>query len=144
VQQLFCKIFTPLGVIVLDSSARATPGPHPMGGGQLPDSVGSQLNKPKTNQLSIWKNGIVQDSVKVEHAEVRLIHLAVLRYYVESDSFRWAMVSSTFCSFLYASANGVGVCFTFLVVVLDRKEFSVCCCNDAFANHSYSLLVLRE
>ena len=46
-QQLFRKIFTPLGVIVLDRPARATPGPHPMGGGQLPDSVGCQLNKPK-------------------------------------------------------------------------------------------------
>ena len=39
VQQLFRKIFTPLGVIVLDTPARATPGPHPMGGGQLPDSL---------------------------------------------------------------------------------------------------------
>jgi len=48
VQQLFSKIFTPLGVIVLDSSARATPGPHPMGGGHVPDSVGRRL---KTNYL---------------------------------------------------------------------------------------------
>jgi hypothetical protein len=57
VQQLFLKIFTPLGVIVLDSPARATPGPHPMGGGQLPDSVGHQLNKPKkkpTIYLEEW------------------------------------------------------------------------------------------
>ena len=72
------------------------------------------------------------------------ICLAVLCYHIQCDSFRWAVISFTFCSFLYASTNGVGVCFTFLVVVLDRKEFSVCCCNDAFANHSYSLLVLRE
>ena len=53
VQQLFLKIFTPLGVIVLDIPARATPGPHPMGGGQLPDSVGRQLNKPK-NKPTIY------------------------------------------------------------------------------------------
>lgn len=57
-QQLFLKIFTPLGVIVLDSSARATPGPHPLGGGQLPDSVGSQLNKPKNKPTSIWKRKV--------------------------------------------------------------------------------------
>jgi len=52
VQQLFLKIFTPLGVIVLDSPTRATPGPHPISGGQLPDSVGRRLNKQKqTNYI---------------------------------------------------------------------------------------------
>jgi len=64
-----------------------------------------------------------------------LLHLAVLCYHIECDSFGWAIVSSTFCSFRYASANGVGVCFTFFIVIFNGKEFSICCIDNAFANH---------
>lgn len=35
---IFFKIFTPLGVIMLDRPPGLGPGPHPMGGGQLPYS----------------------------------------------------------------------------------------------------------
>lgn len=77
--------------------------------------------------------------VKIKHSKVR-INLAVLGYHIKSDGFWWAMILSTLQAFLYSRANGVGVDFSLLVLILDRKEFAVGFVNEVF----HFILLLRD